>query len=1246
MRKTFQILFVLISFSFLTPSVHAQHTVAREWNEALLESIRGDFARPTVHARNLWHSSAMMYDIWAVFDEKASPYFLGNEINGYTFEFDGFDTTGMAEAKINEAISHAMFNLISHRFEDSPQGDNTLMRIRDLMDELGFDYSFTDTDYSTGNPAAFGNFMAQSVIDYGLQDGSREQTGFDNDYYTPSNTPLVIQNPGNPILENPNNWQQLTLDIFIDQSGNEVPFNTPDFLSPEWGNVDPFSLTDDDLTTYVKDGTDEYKVYLDPGAPPYIDFNDAEASFEYIRGFELVLKWSSQLDPADGKMVDISPASNGNNPPLPEDAGDILSYYDYENGGDLSQGHELNPVTGFPYVPQMVPFGDYTRVLAEFWADGPDSETPPGHWFSILNYVNDHPLNNKQYEGIGEVYSDLEWDIKTYFMLGGAMHDAAIAAWGVKGYYDYIRPVSAIRYLASLGQRSDPNLPNYSPFGFELVEGFVELVDEDDPLVGENMEHLNKLKTFVWRGPDFIDDPETDKAGLGWILIENWWPYQRPSFVTPPFAGYVSGHSTYSRAAAEILTKFTGDAYFPGGMGIFIIEENEFLVFEEGPSQSFALQWATYRDASDETSLSRIWGGIHPPADDIPGRIMGIKIADRVFEKAESFFFRDDDQDGFFSYEDCDDQNPDVNPDAIEECNGLDNDCNGEIDDGLPLFTYYADVDDDGYGNPTDSIVVCNMQAPDGYSELAQDCNDTDPAINPDSPEICDDIDNDCNGDIDEALPLFTYYTDLDDDGYGNPTDSIVVCESEAPIGYSAVSQDCNDNDPAINPDSPEICDDIDNDCNGDIDNGLPLFTYYTDADDDGYGNPTDSIVVCESEAPLGYSAIALDCNDNDAAINPESPEVCDDIDNDCNGDIDDGLPLFTYYVDVDDDGYGNPNDSILICKDEVPMGYSTIAEDCNDNDAAINPDSPEVCDDIDNDCNGDIDDGLPLFTYYVDVDDDGYGNPNDSILICEDEVPMGYSTISKDCNDNDAAINPDSPEICDDIDNDCNGEIDDELPLFTYYLDMDADGFGNPNDSILICENEAPEGYSTIAQDCNDNDATINPDSPEICDHIDNDCNSEIDDNIPYFSYYRDQDNDDFGDINMELFICESEAPMGYVVDHTDCDDNNANIYPGAPEISDNDIDEDCNGIDLFEITKIFPVPFSDALTVHLDQQAPVRFVLINNLGELVHDQIAIGQNNVFVINNITAGSNGVLNLYIFDQSNELIHSQRVLRM
>lgn len=142
-------------------------------------------------------------------------------------------------------------------------------------------------------------------------------------------------------------------------------------------------------------------------------------------------------------------------------------------------------------------------------------------------------------------------------------------------------------------------------------------------------------------------------------------PYQRPSFVTPPFAGFISGHSTYSRAAAEILTDFTGSSYFPGGLGEFTAEQDEFLVFEDGPSQNVTLQWATYQDAADESSMSRIWGGIHPPCDDIPGRLIAIDIAADAFSKAENFFA-------------CCQSNAPAKPGAIQAIGGNTKVCPGE----------------------------------------------------------------------------------------------------------------------------------------------------------------------------------------------------------------------------------------------------------------------------------------------------------------------------------------------------------------------------------------------------------------------------------------------------------------------------------------------------------------------------------------------------------------------------------------
>ncbi len=605
-----------------------EHSVARQWNEELLESIRNDFARPTVHARNLLHVSGAMYDAWAAFDDDAQGWLSQESV-----------TAEDLPAAREEAISYAAYRVLQYRFFDSPGADYVLPRYDALMAKLGYDIN--NTTQIGDSPAAVGNRCAAAVVAFGITDGANELNGYANQVYEPFNPPLIMELPGNPDIIDPSRWQPLALEFFIDQAGNPVPFGYPDFLSPEWGEVTPFALDPETDLQVINDpdlGYD-WRVWVDPGPPPLWGTPDGDEYYHW--GFEMVVVWSSHLDPSDGVLWDISPASMGNSTLID----DPYTLYQFFEGNDWGEGYDLNPVTGEPYEPQIVPRGDYGRVLAEFWADGPDSETPPGHWFDIMNKVWDD-IDEKRWRGEGPILDDLEWDIRTYFTLGGAMHDAAIAAWGVKGYYDYVRPVSAIRFLASLGQRSDPRADSYDPGGITLYPDYIELITEETILPGERHEHLagdanenvGRIAIRAWRGPDFIEDPDVDEAGVGWILAEEWWPYQRPSFVSPPFAGYVSGHSTYSRAAAWVLTQMTGSPYFPGGLGTFDCPMNEFLVFEEGPSMDIQLQFASYFDASDQTSLSRIWGGIHPPADDIPGRLMGDYIGPNAVEYAETFF--------------------------------------------------------------------------------------------------------------------------------------------------------------------------------------------------------------------------------------------------------------------------------------------------------------------------------------------------------------------------------------------------------------------------------------------------------------------------------------------------------------------------------------------------------------------------------------------------------------------------------
>ena len=695
------------------PIISTDFNIARQWNEMLLASIRRDFARPTVHARNLFHTSIAMWDAWSVYDNNSCTFLLGKTVDGFTCDFNGVTIPNNVEAARAQAISYAAYRLLSHRFANSPSSIDLQQGYDNHMAILGYDINFISTNYTTGSPAALGNYIAQCLIDFGLQDGSNEQNLYGNQFYQPSNPPLIVDNPGNPTIQDYNAWQPLTLDLFIDQSGNPIPGATPDFLSPEWGQVTPFALSQNDLTVNQRDGFN-YNVYHDPGMPPQLELNGGGLSDEYKWGYAMVAIWSSHLDPTDGVIWNISPNALGNSNTFPTNWNQYASFYNQIDGGTQSSGHTTNPTTGQAYANNMVPRGDFGRVLAEYWADGPDSETPPGHWFGILNEVSDHPALQKRIQGEGNIVDDLEWDVKAYFTMGGAMHDAAVTAWGLKGWYDYARPISAIRGMADLGQSSNPNAISYNPAGIPLVANYIELVLNGDPLAGANNENVGKIKLKAWRGHDVINNVDTDEAGVDWILAENWVPYQRPSFVTPPFAGFVSGHSTFSRAAAEVMTNFTGDAYFPGGVGTFLAKQNEFLVFEDGPSVDIELQWATYRDAANQSALSRIWGGIHPPADDIPGRIIGEQVGIDAFAKAMSFF-SDDDGDGI--------------PNGCEDCaeGDADNDgvCNNE--DCQPNNANFPAIPgsacDDNNANTENDIVTANGCGCEGTLIQTGGCN-------------------------------------------------------------------------------------------------------------------------------------------------------------------------------------------------------------------------------------------------------------------------------------------------------------------------------------------------------------------------------------------------------------------------------------------------------------------------------------------------------------------------------------------
>lgn len=307
---------------------------------------------------------------------------------------------------------------------------------------------------------------------------------------------------------------------------------------------------------------------------------------------------------------------------------DDVAILTYESSG----GHVENPATGEPYASNEVDAADYFRAIAEYWADGPTSETPPGHWNSLANQTSDALFA----DGIPGRFDDaaavpvesrLEWDVKLSLALNGALHDAAIAAWGNKEFYDSPRPISMVRWMA--GEDGATSLP--------LEDGLVELITEESSRQGERHQGLpvGELAVRAWAGSP--DDPENETAGVEWILAADWVPFQRATFVTPAFASYVSGHSTFSRAGAEVLVRFTGSEFFPGGLLTRDVAAGS-LVHEDGPSEYIELQWATFRDAADEAGRSRIWGGIHIPADDEAGREIGREVGEIAWSRAQDIF--------------------------------------------------------------------------------------------------------------------------------------------------------------------------------------------------------------------------------------------------------------------------------------------------------------------------------------------------------------------------------------------------------------------------------------------------------------------------------------------------------------------------------------------------------------------------------------------------------------------------------
>ncbi len=424
----------------------------------------------------------------------------------------------------------------------------------------------------------------------------------------------------------------------------------------------------------------------------------------------------------------------------------------------------------------------------------------------------------------------------------------------------------------------------------------------------------------------------------------------------------------------------------------------------------------------------------------------------------------------------------------------------------------------------------------------------------------------------------------------------------------TSLGDDCNDAVASIHVGATEICGNgTDEDCSGSdlvcttiagclnanacnynasatvSDNSCILpSTFYQDLDQDGFGNPNVFVSACAM--PANYSDDNLDCNDNLISVSPDGVELCDNLDNDCNGLVDDEIGDY-YAIDADGDGFGSDQAIIYVQACSQPAGYSIDETDCDDNDSSVYPGATETCgNNIDDDCaNGDvacapvagctdpqacnynaqatINDGscIAVYLIFIDLDGDGFGDAwGDNLETCNPSIYPNYVTNDLDCDAYNAAINPNATEVCNGSDDNCNGVADEGVTI-AFYLDADGDGFGNPNSTLSTCV--APVNYVSNNSDCDDQNEDANPSMTEVCNDLDDDCDGQTDEGVGN-PIYADADNDGFGNSNNSMISCFLIS--GYVLNSTDCNDNMSSINPQAIEVCGNSVDEDCSGADL----------------------------------------------------------------------------------
>ena len=501
----------------------AAPSVARVWDEQLLHAISIDTARPTVHARNLFHLSSAMYDAWAAYDTTAQQYVHQEKL-----------TSANLETARNEAISYAAYNVILHRFVTGPAG-------------VGPGRAATVVDIAKSNDGA--RFQPRLHLD-------RRQLarGIGQSYRSK-------RDPTRPRrrCERSQSVRDAGRSIRAGECTAYVRGSRHRNGGPQSLAAAPFQRQPDRPVWHADFGIDTAPSHavLGRGHSVRDDRCRSQREWRLPRSRIAARIESTERGQVQRRCAHVDPPLVVPRPERRRNDGYLAGHARQYTELPRSPRATTKPATpsilsrAFPTQPELVRRGDFYRVVSEFWADGPRSTAPPGHWNEILHDVTDKMELlgvAKRLGGQGPVVSDLEWDVKSKFALNGGLHDAAIAAWNHKGVYDSSRPISFIRYMGQLGQSSDPGGPSYHPDGLPLEAGLVEVVTPASTAAGQRHAHLagseGKIAIRSWQGA--VDglapftDP-SDLSGVDWILAENWMPYQLISFVTPPFAGYVSG---------------------------------------------------------------------------------------------------------------------------------------------------------------------------------------------------------------------------------------------------------------------------------------------------------------------------------------------------------------------------------------------------------------------------------------------------------------------------------------------------------------------------------------------------------------------------------------------------------------------------------------------------------------------------------------------------------------------------------